>query len=219
MLPMRDGRDGQQVKIGLLSFWSVNRWVSQLQGSDLDASDFHFTPSLKSRTRRWNQSKEFEFVLRKFLSLLTIQIQPFGGASKKHLSFVSCCICTLDDQEEYEKMKEEMEGRINRLRAENSEKVAAEKPQPKDPVKANYLRWRSWKQRYPLCSLARWTWSSRWWESPQCSWHKLLLVQMKEEVEGEYAERMEGLREIYRFVKWFAFLMEFMMDKMNVCWR
>ena len=48
---------------------------------------------------------------------------------------------------------------------------------------------------------------------------KLLLFQMKEEVEGEYAERMEGLREIYRFVKWFAFLMEFMMDKMNVCWR
>ena len=28
---------------------------------------------------------------------------------------------------------------------------------------------------------------------------------MKEEVEGEYAERMEGLREIYRFVKWFPF--------------
>ena len=29
-------------------------------------------------------------------------------------------------KEEYDKMKEEMEGRINRLRAENSEKVAAE---------------------------------------------------------------------------------------------
>ena len=53
----------------------------------------------------------------------------------------------------------------------------------------------------------------------QSSWHKLLLFQMKEEVEGEYAERMEGLREIYRFVKLFAFLMEFMMDKLNVCWR
>ena len=39
-------------------------------------------------------------------------------------------------------------------------------------------------------------------ENSQCSsWHKLFLFQMKEEVEGEYAERMEGLREIYRFVK------------------
>ena len=82
---------------------------------------------VKSRIRRWNQSKEFEFVLRKFLSLLTFQMQSFERASKQHLSFVSCFICTLDDQEEYEKMKEEMEGRINRLRAENSEKVAAEK--------------------------------------------------------------------------------------------
>ena len=34
MLPMRDGRDGQQVKIELLSFWSVNRWVSQCSFQD-----------------------------------------------------------------------------------------------------------------------------------------------------------------------------------------
>ena len=33
-------------------------------------------------------------------------------------------------------------------------------------------------------------------------WHNSLPFQMKEEVEGEYAERMEGLREIYRWVKW-----------------
>ena len=62
-------------------------------------------------------------------------------------------------------MKEEMEGRINRLRAENSEKVAAETSailaSAKDPVNGNDLRWRSWKQRFLRYSLARWTWSSR----------------------------------------------------------
>ena len=115
-------------------------------------------------------------------------------------------------------MKEEMEGRINRLRAENSEKVAAEtsasSASAKDPVNGIDIRWRSLKQRFLLYSLARWTWSSRWWESwwppySQCWWHQMLIFQMKEEVEGEYAERMEGLREIYRSVKLFA-LMECM---------
>ena len=37
-------------------------------------------------------------------------------------------------------------------------------------------------------------------------WHNSLPFQMKEEVEGEYAERMEGLREIYRWVKWWNVL-------------
>merc|ERR1712130_796470 len=67
-------------------------------------------------------------------------------------------------QEEYEKMKEEMEGRINRLRAENSEKV--------EELETKISALLSGKMD--------------------------MVFQMKEEVEGEYAERMEGLREIYR---------------------
>jgi len=76
--------------------------------------------------------------------------------------FVS--ICTINVQEEYEKMKEEMEGRINRLRAENSEKV--------EELETKISALLSGKMD--------------------------MVFQMKEEVEGEYAERMEGLREIYR---------------------
>lgn len=67
-------------------------------------------------------------------------------------------------QEEYDKMKEEMEGRMNRLRAEHSEKVEELE------VKISHL----------------------------LSGKMDMVFQMKEEVEGEYAERMEGLREIYR---------------------
>ena len=60
-------------------------------------------------------------------------------------------------QEEYEKMKEEMEGRMNRLRAEHSEKVS----------RCCWIsirlssRWRSWRLKSPTCYLGRWTWCSR----------------------------------------------------------
>jgi len=67
-------------------------------------------------------------------------------------------------QEDFEKMKEEMEGKLNRLRAEHSDKV--------DEYETRLSNLMSGKVD--------------------------TIFQMKEEVESEFGDRMENLREIYR---------------------